>query len=250
MLKPEDWQQADRVYRQYSAKRNGAIHRGEVWWREAIFGASGTFKADVALWEDGSGEPRGYVVFYQASGRDAEDPDRPGFWVRQITALTTDAYLNLISYILRHDLPRKIVWGAASDDPFLLAVADATKVKVEAEYDLMLRVADVEAGLRMRAPAHPDQRIELTIGVSDTSAPWNDGVWHVETAEDGVNVEKTSRDPDISLTATTLAPVFNGYLPPTAGALAGLIEAKSEDALARADAFFATLYPPYCADGF
>jgi hypothetical protein len=75
-------------------------------------------------------------------------------------------------------------------------------------------------------------------------------MWHVETTEDGVNVEKASGEADISLTATTLAPVFNGYLSPTKGALAGLIEAKDDDALARADAFFATLYPPYCADGF
>jgi predicted acetyltransferase len=251
ILKPDDWQQADRVYRQHSRTRNGAIHRGEVWWREAIFGSSNPQgKGDVALWEDGSGEPQGYVVFYQATGRDAEDRDRHGFWVREITALTPDAYLNLISYILRHDLPRKIVWGAAPDDPFMLAVADATKVRVEAEYDVMLRIADVEAALRMRAPANPEQRIELTIVVSDTSAPWNDGIWHVETTEDGVNVEKASGNADISLTATTLAPVFNGYLTPTAGVLAGLIEAKGEDSLARADAFFATLYPPYCADGF
>jgi predicted acetyltransferase len=248
MLKPDDWQQADRVYRQYSAQRNGAIHRGEVWWREAIFSASQPMKGDVALWEDGSGEPQGYAVFYQATRID--HPDQDPFWVREITALTTDAYLNLISYILRHDLPRKIVWGAASDDPFMLAVADATKIKVEAEYDLMLRIADVEGALRMRPPANPGQRIELTIGVTDTSAPWNEGVWHVETAEDGVNVEKASGEADISLTATTLAPVFNGYLSPTAGALAGLIDAMDDDALARADAFFATLYSPYCADGF
>jgi predicted acetyltransferase len=249
MLKPDDWQQADRVYRQYSAQRNGAIHRGDVWWREAIFGASNPRKGDVALWEDGSGEPQGYVVFYQPTGR-PDDEGRDAFWVREITALTTDAYLSLISYILRHDLPRKIIWGAASDDPFMLAVADATKVKVEAEYDLMLRVTDVEGSLRMRPPANPEQHVELSIAVADASAPWNEGVWHVETAEDGVNVEKASGEADISLTATTLAPVFNGYLPPTAGALAGLIEAKSENALARADTFFATLYPPYCADGF
>jgi predicted acetyltransferase len=248
MLKPDDWQQADRVYRQHSAKRNGAIHRGEVWWREAVFSASQPMKGDVALWEDGSGEPQGYAVFYQPTRIDY--PDQDPFWVREITALTTDAYLNLVSYILRHDLPRKIVWGAAADDPFLLAVADATKVKVEAEYDVMLRIVDVEASLRMREPASPEKRIELSIGVRDASAPWNEGVWHVETAEDGVNVEKASGEPDISLSATTLAPVFNGYLSPTAGALAGLIQAKDDGALERADAFFATLYPPYCADGF
>ena len=47
-----------------------------------------------------------------------------------------------------------------------------------------------------------------------------------------------------------LAPLFNGYISPTAAAFAGRIQARDEKSLAIADAFFATSYPPHCADGF
>ena len=249
MLKPDDWSQADRVYRLHSAQRNGPIHRGEVWWRQAIFGSGleqGTLP-DVALWENGQGEPQGYVVYIQ---RNQPDRDMHRFWVRELTALTTDAYLNLIMYLLRHDLPPEIAWSASPDDPFFSLVADMTKVKVVDEYDLLLRICDVEAALKLRPPANAERPAELTLQVSDSSAPWNEGVWRIEAADGAVQVEKTTGEADISLSTTTLAPLFNGFLSPSSAALAGLITARNEEVLTTADAFFATTHPPFCADGF
>lgn len=248
MLKPDDWAQADRVYRLHSARRNGPLHRGDVWWREAVFGGSTPTPADVALWENGQGEPQGYVVYHQ---RAQPDPEWiPRFWVRELVALSTDAYLNLILYVLRHDLPPEITWSAPPDDPFLSLVADATKVKVSDEYDLLLRVCDVEAALKLRPLAYPEHPVALTLQVSDSSAPWNEGAWRIEAADGTVNVERTTGEPDLTLSATTLAPLFNGFLSPSGAALGGLVTARNEEALAIADAFFATLYPPFCADGF
>jgi len=247
MLAPDDWAQLDRVYRQHSAQRNGPIHRGEVWWREAIFALSQPAPADVALWEDGRGEPQGYVVYHQ---RTSPDQDAPMFWVREVTALTTDAYLNIISYLLRHDLPKTITWSTPSDDPFLSLVEDATKVRIEMDYDVMLRVCDVENALRQRPPAGREGGLSLALGVSDASAPWNEGTWQIEVADGLVSIERTNAPPELSLSATVLAPVFNGFLSPSAAALAGLAAAKDEETLAIADAVFATTHPPYCADGF
>jgi Sterol carrier protein domain len=65
-----------------------------------------------------------------------------------------------------------------------------------------------------------------------------------------VEVEQGSGEGDLTLSATTLAPLFNGYLAPSAAAIAGLISARSEEALQAADAFFSTTHPPFCADGF
>jgi predicted acetyltransferase len=248
MLQPDDWSQADRVYRLHSAQRNGPLHRGEVWWREAVFGVSGPVPSDVALWENGQGEPQGYVVYHQPTRPDFEPP---AFWVRELVALSSDAYLNLILYVLRHDLPREITWGAAVDDPFLTLVDDATKVKVTEEYDLLLRLCDVEGALKLRTPAYAGHSLALTLEVTDSSAPWNEGVWRIEVGEDGtVRVERASDEADVTLSATTLAPLYNGFLSPSAAALAGLVSARTEEALTRADALFATLYPPFCADGF
>ncbi|MDP3767907.1 MAG: sterol carrier protein domain-containing protein, partial [Dehalococcoidia bacterium] len=200
MLTHDDWAEADRVYRLHSARRNGPIHRVEVWWRQAIFAVEQPNPADVALWENGRGEPQGYVVYHQPT-QPQPGPDRPPFWVRELVALTTDAYLNLVAYLLRHDLPEEITWSAPPDDPFLSLADDATKVKVTEEYDLMLRVCDVEAALKLRPPAYPDHDLALTIEVTDPPAPWNEGIWRLETADGAVNVERAKTEPDISLSA-------------------------------------------------
>lgn len=249
ILKPDDWQQADRVYRQHSSQRNGPIHRGDVWWREAVFATQQQQQAatDVALWENGRGEPQGYVTYSQAT---QYDPDGAEFIVRELVALTTDAYLNLIMYVLRHDLPREIIWVAPPDDPFFSLVDDTRRVTVREEYDMLLRINDVEGALKVRSPAYPNHDIALTIGITDSSAPWNESTYHIEVRDGETNVEQTSTEPDLVLSATTLAPVFNGFLSPTNGALAGLIEARNDEVLAAADALFTTRYPPFCADGF
>ncbi len=247
MLTMDDWSEADRVYRHHSAKRNGPIHRGEVWWREAIFAGSQPAPADVALWENGAGEPQGYVVYHQ---RAQPDSDMPRFWVRELVALSTDAYLNLILYLLRHDLPPEITWSAAPYDPFLSLVDDTTKVKVREEYDVLLRVCDVEGALKLRPLAYPEHSVSLALEVSDSSAPWNEGIWRIEAADGAMNVEKTATEPDLSLAAPTLAPLYNGFLSPSGAALAGLVKARTEEAPAAADTLFATRYPPFCADGF
>ncbi|MEX1253168.1 MAG: GNAT family N-acetyltransferase [Dehalococcoidia bacterium] len=250
LLSPDDWAQADRVYRQHSAKRNGPIHRREVWWRESIFSASQPTPSDIALWENGAGEPEGYVVYWQPM-RAGRVPDEPAFLVRELVALTSDAYLNLIAYILRHDLPSEIMWAAPADDPFRSLVGDASKLTIEAGgNDVMLRICDVEQALRQRAPASPNLDGSVTLEVTDRSASWNQGTWRVEVANGEMQVEKSSGEADLSLSATTLAPLYNGFLSPSGAALVGLVRARDEDALARADAFFATLYPPFCADGF
>ncbi|OGT25308.1 MAG: hypothetical protein A2Z17_04450 [Gammaproteobacteria bacterium RBG_16_66_13] len=247
LLTPDDWAEADRLYRLHSERRTGPLQRIDLWWREAVFGASRPVPADIALWENNRGEAQGYVIYHQPAGQD----DQPGTMpVRELVALSADAYLNLILYLLRHDLKQEIVWYAPPDDPFLSLVADATKVKVREEYDLFLRICDVEAALKQRPLAHPEHQLALTLQVSDDSAPWNEGTWRIETADGAVQVERTAGEPDLTLSATTLAPLFNGFLSPSGAALAGLVSARSEQALAAAAAFFATLYPPFCADGF
>ena len=253
LVERDDWPLLDRLYRRHNEARNCPIHRFEVWWREAILGpppGDPLPTADVALWEDGSGEPQGYVVYQQAQGHQPETHDTPRFLVRELVALTPDAYLNLLGYILRHDLPREIVMLAPPDDPFPSLVADLAKVHVEEEYDLLIRIVDVEAALRQRPLAYGGHDCALTIEVADATAPWNDSRWRIEVTNGETNVERTPAEPDVSLDVTTLAPVFNGFLPPRAAAQAGLLHVHTGDALQAAETFFAVRYPPYCADGF
>jgi pimeloyl-ACP methyl ester carboxylesterase len=63
-------------------------------------------------------------------------------------------------------------------------------------------------------------------------------------------VERTNAEPDLSVSATTLAPLFNGFLAPRGAALTGLAQARDEAALEAAERLFATRYPPFCDDPF
>ena len=249
MLKPGDWPQADRVYRQHSAQRNGPLHRNDVWWRDRILSLDAPVPADIALWEDSQGEPQGYVIYHQplATQRDEYMAD---FWVRELVALTSDAYRNLLQYLARHDIVKEITWDAPADDPFLSVIDDARHVKTAVRYDLLNRICDVEQALRQRPPIAPEARLSLTLEVRDDTAPWNDGRWRIEVADGAVEVEQTDAQPDLTLAATTLAPIFNGYLSASAAAFAGRLEVHDADALATANAVFATSHPPYCADTF
>ena len=186
-------------------------------------------------------------MYYQPT---RPEPDQPRFWVREIVALTTDAYLNLLLYIVRHDLPREIAINAAPDDPFYSLVDDARHVKVEESYDLMNRIVDVEGASKLRPPADPTLETNFTMAISDRSAPWNEATWHVSQSGGEVQVEKTESQPDLTLSSTTLAPLYNGFLTASAAAFAGRVQVDNEAALAKADAFFSTLHPPFCSDGF
>jgi predicted acetyltransferase len=248
LLKPDDWPEVDRVYRHHAGLRNGPLHRGELWWRDALFQAQAPQPADVALWQDALGEPQGYVIYHQPPGY---PPDEPGnMSVRELVALTTDAYLNLIHFVLRHDLKREIAFATSPEDPFLSVIADPMKVTVTDEWDVMIRICDVEAALRQRTPADPGRSASFTLGVTDASAPWNDGAWRIELAGGETTVERAKGEPGLSLDATTLAPIFNGFLSPRDAVFAGLARASSDGAVAAAEAFFATTHAPFCADGF
>jgi predicted acetyltransferase len=244
---PDDWQQLDRLYRAHSKARNGALHRAEIWWREGVLLNSQPNKIDAAIWEDGTGEAQGYVLILQPTR-----PERwmPNFLVRELVALTPDAYLNLLAYVLRHDLPDKIVWRAPVDDPLHSLVDDARKLKVSIEYDMMLRIVDVEAALRQRPAADGGPGVSLSVKIEDRAAPWNEGVWRLTSADGALEVERGDGEADISLSATTLAPLYNGFLSASQLAIAGRLQAKDETAVATADALFATTHPPFCTDNY
>jgi predicted acetyltransferase len=246
----DDWQQLDRIYRAHGRERTGLLHRPELWWREGVFGGLGPFgrqQLDAFVWADGAGEPQGYIITGQMAPGGAKDQRQ--LIVRELVALTGDAYLHLAQIPLRHDLAQEVRMAAAPDDPFCALVENAEKLKVEEGYGLLLRVVDVAAALSVRPPG-ADHVEPFTFALADPSAPWNEGTWRIEAAEGQASIERVDAEPDLSLDAPALAQLFSGYLTPSNAALVGLIEVQRPEALAAADRLFATAYPPFCADVF
>jgi predicted acetyltransferase len=247
----DDWQRLDAVYRQYADPRNGPLHRPEVWWREAVLR---DFLQDrsmqAVIWLDGQGEAQGFVVY---TTRQAMVPGRmfpeTEVVVRDMVAVTPDAYLGLWQYLLGHDIAARVAVHAPLDDPFPELVVDGWpwKLEVERAEGAMLRVVDVEQALTMR-PYCGERPVSFTMRIVDASAPWNDGVWRVEAAEGRMQAGRADGEADIELSVNFLAPLFTGHVRPDVAAESGMIGVNNEGALEQVTAAFSTTYPPYCSD--
>lgn len=245
-VRPDEWQELDRVYRHHSAQRNGPLHRGEVWWRNSVLNETGNPRSDAAIWETDAGEPQGYVVFF--SPTQGEDAGR--IVTREFAAATPDAYLNLITFLAQHDIYRDIKVMAPSDDPLPLLFTDAERLQIAQHYSVMLRIVDVEAALRSHPLADPTTEAAFTLQVRDGSAPWNEGTYAVRAAEGVATVERVEGDGQLAIDARALAPVFNGYVTPSQAAGSGLLQVREESALPEAARFFAVSQRPYFPDRF
>lgn len=242
----DDWQRLDAVHQRYARDRNGPLERDELWWRNWAFGAwMGRF--ECLVWQDGAGRDQGYMLYLD---RPSSNPEETAINVFELCAVTADAYLNLITVLAQHDIRNRIRIIAPLDDPLQLLFGDAERLKVEERFTVMLRVVDVENALRERPVADLSLSTELTLSVTDASAPWNQGTYRLQATEGRMLVERTSGEGDLRLDARVLAPVFDGYVTPSRAAGSGLVRADSEDALRRADALFAVTYLPYFPDSY
>jgi len=242
----EDWQELDAVFRRYAEKRNGPLQRDEMWWRNWAMQSWGN-KAEAVLWQNEQGTPEGYLIYFDPV---TPHPDVDTVTGIELISLSGDAYLNLVSFLAQHDIRHLIKLDLPSDDPLPLLFSDAERLDMKTHYTALLRIVDVPAALRARPVADESLDTELTLAITDSTAPWNQGTWRIRVSDGRTLVEETKDEGELTLDARVLAPVFNGYVSPTRAATAGMFRASSEDALRRADAFFAPLYPPFFTDSF
>jgi hypothetical protein len=90
----------------------------------------------------------------------------------------------------------------------------------------------------------------FTMRILDHSAPWNEATWRIETADGHMQAERTDTEPDLEMTANTLAPVFTGHMTPEIAAGVGLLRAFRDEAIAEMTEAFRVLYPPYSHDNY
>ena len=246
LLRPEDWQQLEPVYATFAARNNGTFVRNERWWSTYVVGAFWRGTHDIVLWRDDAGEAQGYAIFLLPdSGENANK-----VIVVELVALNGEAYANLLAYFGRYDLHREIVINGSTHDTFPLHFLDTERLEVSDEFSVMLRVNDFEAAMSARPPARNDESAEVTLAIEDRSAAWNQGTWHTTVAEGCTVVERTDREPELTVDERILAPLYNGHVRPSLAYEAGLLTATSEEALDRADRIFAVKRLPFFPDHF
>lgn len=247
---PHDWEALDATFKAATANRNGPFVRSRRWWENSVLKswlAGKRIDADIVRWVGDDGVDEGYIVYLHRSMPSEDRWESEGIFIRDMVALTSNAYLGLWAHMLTHDLADKIEGEFHPDDRFRQQVENPFKVKAEVGSGAMLRVVDVERAFSQR-PFSGVRPAVFTLHVEDPNLAWNSGAWRVEAAEGKMLAERTEASPDAEMSANILASLFSGYMKPRVAFTAGFARLHNPDALAGIEQAFAVLDAPYCPD--
>ena len=168
--------------------------------------------------------------------------------VMQLLAAANEAQASLWRFCFDIDLMASTeAWDRPPDDPLPWMLADPRRLKRSLEDGLWVRLVDVAAALSARRYAAQDR---LVLEVRDRFCGWNDGRYELEGGPDGTVCRPTTAEPDIVLSAADLAATYLGTVAFTTLSHAGRVEERTQGALLRADAMFATQLQPWNPFGY
>jgi predicted acetyltransferase len=248
----DDWSLLDDIYQQHHRPRNGALSRTEARWRTQKFLAFG-HAHDAVVWEDSSGRARSYAVYRSAHRPTADSPwGETTLRVEDWAALDAGAYGGILQYLLNHDLVDQIVMTASTDEPLPDMFDEPVHIKQPpgAWFGPMLRLVDVQLALASRPTLTQAAGKAVIVALTDASAPWNEGTWHIECNEERITAERTGARAQLEMDVRALASIYNGFTKPVDAVRAATIRANDAAAVDVATRIFATSFAPYCADDF
>jgi predicted acetyltransferase len=231
--------------------RPGFFGRTPAFWDAELFrdpehwrrGASAVF---YALHET-DGRPDGYVRYRVRDNWDDSGP-RSSVVLTEKMALTPEVDLELWQFLLGIDLMSKLeAWNVAPDDPIILNVLEPRRLGLAFGDGLWLRIVDLAGALAQRGYA-TDGRVVLE--VRDEFCPWNAGRWSLEVADGVGRVEPTTDDVQVACDITDLGAAYLGGFSFRQLADAARVAELERGAVARADAMFRTVRPPWCPKVF
>lgn len=228
------------VYRRHAQRQQGWLDRGPYIWNR-ITQPRGEIAYGFLV--EGQAGVEGYVYLTR---RRAPQGFKQELSLTDLVALTPAAGRRLLSFIGDHrSLATEVVWRGGSEDPLLFLLREQT-YEVKLLYHWMLRVLDVPAALQARGyPAGFSGALHLD--VDDDLFPENRGRFVLEV-ENGEAEVRPGGDGDVKLHVRALAPLYSGFLLPSALQLAGVLQAD-EDSLRTATTLFSGP-PPAMPDMF
>jgi predicted acetyltransferase len=244
-LVPEDeaLDTIERVYIDYATPRTLMLHRPAAMW-QVLLRERKDERKHIAVYRDGAGEPRGYLVYETKGEHTAFEPGPDQhLTVHDFFALDLEAYAALWEYLRKHDLVRRVVMHPPEDDPAPALLLEPRALRRRTGDGAWMRVVDVEAALPQRPYGDAGG---LTLRVLDELCGWNDGCFRLETDGRESSVTRTAATPDVTMPVRTLAMLASGHMSATHLGRWELLEAADERAVRLADRLFRTEYRPYC----
>jgi predicted acetyltransferase len=243
-LLPDVW---ERSWRRHA----GEVNRNAVWWQEMALdpesdrnGATARF---IAAHEDAAGVPDGAAIYRFSDG----DESHRGYELQIHGLIAADDAVEaaLLRFMLDVDLVGRVRWRSAPLDlPLKWRLTDRRALNVERERDhLWLRLLDVPRCLSARTYAEGGTAV---IEVVDPSRPELGGTFRLDAGPDGAECKPSTASPDVVLEAPTLGSLYLGDVSWTTLRRAGLVDQRTDGALARLDALFRTERSPYNGTDF
>ncbi len=227
----------------------GMLSRSDAWWQNRRLYDPPHRRGDVtalmfAVYEDRHGL-QGTMKYRRAGRPFARDPQR--IVIAAMTTAGEQAHAALWRFASAIDLVGEIEgWNRPVDDPLLWLLEDPRKVQQHVHDSLWVRVMDVPAALAGRRYAAAGR---LVLKVEDALCPWNAGTFALEGGPDGATCVAARETAELVLPVDALGAIYLG-----GNALSRLVRAGrasgTSEALARADAMFASARAPWCPEIF
>jgi predicted acetyltransferase len=239
------------VWNRAQLSQPGMLKHTEAWWRHDLadleLWREGASEQYLAVYEDSSGRPQGFVQYRVKSAWTDNHPDGT-LNILLLIAVTPEAYAALWRYCLDVDLMAKVVaWLRCVDEPVRFLLEDVRAPKTKVYESLWLRLVDVGVALAGRAYATPGT---LVLDVRDAVCPWNQRRFKLETDAGKASCTPTQSEPDLVIDVADLAAIYLGGNRLTTLADAGRVDEVKAGAVRRADAMFQGERTPWCPTHF
>jgi predicted acetyltransferase len=235
------------------ARQPGMVRRSQAWWDQV--------QADPPEWRgkggerqyavhrgggDPAGEVDGFVTFRVETKWENGDPQGT-VHVGTLLADRPEAFAELWRFCLDIDLMAGVEASTRPlNDPLRHLLADPRALHARVHDGIWMRLVDVPAALSARR-----YQVEDTVAfeVVDDFCPWNTGRWELAGGPGGAECRRSSRDPDLTLTAAQLGWCYLGAN--RFGDIVAAGRAGGDAAAARrADAMFVSLPEAWCPTHF
>lgn len=229
------------IYDRYRRSQNGAVNRSPSWIR-------------LRLHDHGEGatlalHPDGFAIWKVTEDWNDGFPSHR-VQLFDMIACTDAAHATLWHAVLSIDLagPIRSTGAVAEDDPLPYLLTDPRQVRTTNLNDMLwIRPMDVPAALAARTYGTDDR---LVVELADDGDPGSGSRWRIDGTPEGAEVKKVRSKPDVVTDRASLGAMYLGGVRPSSLAAGRRLQARSDDALRRADHFFSSLQRPHCNTGF
>jgi predicted acetyltransferase len=239
------------LYDRYRRAQPGEVSRSDGWWEGHLAdpewmreGASGYFHV---VHESSSGE--GFATYRIRPTWSDDGLASYTMEIWDLLATTPSSHTALWRYCLDVDLVTTVKHvNVPVDEPLRWQLAEPRRLRTTRHADhLWVRLLDVPRSLSSRSYAAP---ADVVFEVHDEFLHDNGGRYRLHAEADGVECQRTDRDPDIVLGVDDLGAAYLGGVRLATLARAGRVVERTPGALTRADAAFASEPSPYCSTDF